>query len=230
MSKFLSLGLILALASGCATVGDGDKTEKGGIIGTVAGAAVGAIWGNARGNAAEGAIIGALAGGAIGGVTGAVMDKQEEKLRKAGIATQRDSQGNLVIKMSGESLKFDTNQTSLKPEGKAMLDKIAEVISKYPENRIGIEGHTDNVGKDTYNVTLSQGRADSVQAYLISKGLPPRCVVGTIGYGESRPVADNATAEGRAQNRRVELKIGMDKDEAEKNEKDRELYKNSKKQ
>jgi outer membrane protein OmpA-like peptidoglycan-associated protein len=229
MKNLSTIGLILLMGSGCATVGDGDKTAKGGAIGTLAGAAAGAIWGNARGNAAEGALIGALAGGAIGGLTGAAMDKQEEKLRKAGIATERDKNGNLIVKMSGETLKFDSGKATLKPEGTAMLDKIAEVISKYSENRLGVEGHTDNTGGKASNLALSQSRADAVTGYLVSKGLPARCVLASIGYGEDRPVADNATPQGRALNRRVELKIGMDKDEAEKNEKERELYKNSKK-
>ena len=161
--------------------------------------------------------------GAIGLATGAVLDKQEEKLRKAGIATERDAQGNLVVKMTGDTLKFDTGKTTLKPEGEAMLTKIAEVISKYPENRIAIEGHTDNVGKDAANMALSQGRADSVKNYLISKALPASCVIASTGFGESRAVADNKTAEGRALNRRVELKISVDKEEAEKNQKEREL-------
>ena len=229
MKYLFNLAFVAVFSFGCATVGDGDKTAKSGAIGTVAGAAAGAVWGNARGNAAEGALIGALAGGAIGLVTGAVLDKQEEKLRKAGIATERDSQGNLVVKMTGDTLKFDTGKTTLKDEGQAMLAKIAEVISKYPENRIAVEGHSDNVGKDSANQALSQGRAETVKAYLISKGLPSRTVVACNGYGESRPVANNATSEGKALNRRVELKISVDKEEAEKNEQERESYKNSKK-
>jgi outer membrane protein OmpA-like peptidoglycan-associated protein len=229
MKRFLAFSLAAVLGSGCATVGDGDKTTKAGAIGTLAGAAAGAVWGAARGDAAKGALIGAATGGALGLATGVVLDRQEEQLRKAGIKAERDQAGNLVVKMSGDTLKFDSGKASLKPEGQAMLDKIAGVVAKYPENRLSIEGHTDNVGKDSANLALSQGRAESVKAYLISKGTPERCVVAATGYGESRPAGDNKTAEGRSLNRRVELKISVDQEEADKNEKDRESYKNSKK-
>lgn len=229
MKKLIAVCLVALLGPGCATVGDGDKTVKGGAIGTLAGAAAGAIVGHQRGDAVKGALLGAAVGGAAGLVTGGILDKQEEKLRKAGIATERDAAGNLVVKMTGDSLKFDSGKATLKAEGEAMLLKIAEVVNKYPENRIGIEGHTDDVGKDSANMALSQGRADTVKAYLLSKGLPARSVVGSSGFGETRPVADNKTADGKALNRRVELKISVDQAEAEANQKERELYKNSKK-
>jgi outer membrane protein OmpA-like peptidoglycan-associated protein len=229
MRLLLILSLPLFLCSACATVGDGDKTAKSGAIGTVAGAAAGAVWGHARGDAAKGALIGAAVGGGLGLLTGAVLDKQEEELRKAGLRTERDSAGNLVVTMSGDSLKFDTGKTTLKPEGEAMLLKIAEVVNKYPENRIGIEGHTDDVGKESSNLLLSRGRANTVKSYLLSKGLPARSVVGSTGFGESRPVADNKSAAGKALNRRVELKISVDAEEADRHQKERELYKNSKK-
>lgn len=210
------------LAQGCATVGDGDKTMKGAGIGAVAGAAVGAAWGAARGDWKKGALIGAAAGTAIGGVTGAVMDHQEEELRKAGIRTQRDEAGNLIINMSGETLKFDTGKSSLQPEGEALLSKLAGVLKDYPENRIVIEGHTDNVGSASGNRVLSQNRADSVKTYILKQGVPARCVVQTMGYGSEKPVADNSTAAGRAENRRVELSITVDAAEAKTNEAARE--------
>ncbi len=217
---FLLAGLLLN--NGCATIGDGDKTANGAGIGTVAGAAVGAAWGAARGDWKKGALIGAAAGAAIGGVTGAVMDKQEEDLRKAGIRTERDKAGNLVVSMSGDTLKFDSAKATLKPEGEALLSKLAGVLAKYPENRILVEGHTDSTGKPEFNMTLSQNRADRVKAFLLEKGVPPRSILAATGFGSDKPVADNATADGRAANRRVELKISVDKEEAEKNEAERE--------
>ena len=221
MKKLLSVGLIAAMAMGCSA----NKTTKGAGIGTLAGAAAGAAWGAARGDWKKGAAIGAASGAVIGGVSGAVMDKQDNDLRKAGIRTERDENGNLVVQMTGESLKFDTGKATLKPDGEALLDKLAGVISKYPENRIAIQGHTDNTGSNSVNTVLSQNRADRVKAYLISKGLPSRCVIASTGFGPDMPVANNNTADGRAMNRRVELKISVDKDEAEKNEAARERAK-----
>jgi outer membrane protein OmpA-like peptidoglycan-associated protein len=231
MKKLLTLSLaalvsLSLLTTGCETLGSGDKTMKGAGIGAVAGAAVGAAWGAARGNWKEGAAIGAAAGAAIGGVTGAVMDKQAEDLRKAGIRTQRDEAGNLVINLSGETLKFDTGKSSLKPEGEALLTKLGGVLQKYPENRIVIEGHTDNVGSSADNRVLSQSRAESVKAYLMKQGVQSRCITQTVGYGDEKPIADNSTADGRALNRRVELSVTVDEAEAKANEAEREKYKN----
>jgi outer membrane protein OmpA-like peptidoglycan-associated protein len=224
----LSLAAVVALgslSSGCASLGDKDKTVKGTGIGALGGAAVGAAWGAARGDWKKGALIGAAAGAAIGGVTGAVMDKQEEDLRKAGIASERDEAGNLIINLSGESLKFDTGKSSLQPSGEALLTKLAGVLRQYPENRIVIEGHTDNVGALAMNKALSQSRADSVKTYILKQGVPARCVVQTMGYGPERPIADNATPAGRAENRRVELSIHVDEEEAKRNQAAREKRK-----
>jgi outer membrane protein OmpA-like peptidoglycan-associated protein len=228
--KLIHLGLAAALGaaalnSGCASMGDKDKTVKGTAIGTVAGAAVGAAWGAARGDWKKGAAIGAASGAVIGGVSGAVMDKQEEDLRKAGIRAERDEAGNLVVSLSGDTLKFDTGKAVIKPEGEEVLAKLAGVIKKYPENRISISGHTDNVGKPSDNVTLSQRRADSVRAFLLAQGLPSRCVLSSTGYGQEKPVADNKTMDGKAANRRVELQIAVDDEEAKKNQAEREKRK-----
>lgn len=224
MQKMLSLTLAaaVALGTGCASMGDKDKTVKGTAIGTVAGAAVGAAWGAARGDWKKGALIGAASGAAIGGITGAVMDKQEEDLRKAGIQAERDEAGNLIINLSGETLKFDTGKSSLQPGGEALLTKLAGVLKKYPENRIVIEGHTDNVGSASTNKLLSQNRADSVKTYILKQGVPSRCVVQTMGYGSEKPIADNKTSAGKAENRRVELSIHVDEEEAKKNQAERE--------
>jgi outer membrane protein OmpA-like peptidoglycan-associated protein len=230
MKKLLTLSMVAlvalgTLSTGCQTLGDGDKTMKGAGIGAVAGAAVGAAWGAARGDWKKGALIGAAAGTAIGGVTGAVMDKQEEDLRKAGIRTQRDEAGNLIINLSGETLKFDTGKTALKPEGEALLTKLGGVLKQYSENRIVIEGHTDNVGRASDNRVLSQGRADSVKAYLMKQGVPAKCITASTGYGDEKPIADNKTEAGRAQNRRVELSVTVDEAEAKANQQERERYK-----
>ena len=216
--------LTALLLGSCATVGDGDKTMKGAGIGAVGGAATGAIIGAVTGNPGKGALIGAAAGAAVGTVTGVVLDTQEEKLRKAGIDAQRDRQGNLLVRMSGDSLRFDTNKAELKPGGTEQLARISEVVRQYPENRITIMGHTDSVGNETYNQQLSQARADTVKNTLLMQGVPTRSVVSAVGYGESQPIADNATPAGRAQNRRVDLRIHVDENEASHNQAERTRY------
>jgi outer membrane protein OmpA-like peptidoglycan-associated protein len=224
-SLILAAAIALGGMTGCASMGDKDKTVKGAGIGTVAGAAVGAAWGAARGDWRKGAAIGAASGAVIGGVSGAVMDKQEEKLRKAGIQTERDEAGNLIVNLSGESLKFDTGKATLKPEGESLLTRLAGVLKQYPENRISISGHTDSVGDAAANRGLSQSRAESVKAYILSQGVPTRCVLSAVGYGEEHPIADNNTAAGKAMNRRVELSISVDEEEAKKNQAEREKRK-----
>jgi outer membrane protein OmpA-like peptidoglycan-associated protein len=219
------MALITAmLVSGCATLGDGDKTWKSAAIGTAGGAAVGAAIGATQGDPGKGAMWGAIAGAAIGTTTGVVLDAQEEKLRKAGIRARRDEQGRLLISLSGDTLKFDTGQSTLKPEGAAQLSKIASIMREYPENRLVIAGHTDSVGNESYNMTLSQARADRVSSYLLQQGVSAKCVVAVRGFGETQPVADNTTAVGRAQNRRVELTITADEEEARLNQERREQY------
>lgn len=222
MVGVLSMG---GLSSGCASLGDKDKTVKGAAIGTVAGAALGAAVGAARGDWKKGAMIGAASGAVVGGVTGAVMDKQEEDLRKAGIRAERDEAGNLLINLSGESLKFDTGKSTLQPAGEALLTRLANVLRQYPENRIVIEGHTDNVGSASNNRILSQARADSVRSFLLKQGVPARCILSATGKGQDEPIADNKTEAGRAQNRRVELSIQVDEEEAKRNQAEREKLK-----
>lgn len=219
----LILGLTI-LVGGCATVGDGDKTWKGALIGTAGGAAAGAAIGATQGSAGKGAMWGAIAGAAIGTTTGVVLDAQEEKLRQAGIRTQRDEQGNLLIRLAGESLKFDTGKAALQASGKETLSEIARIMQEYPENRMVIAGHTDSVGNENYNLALSQARADSVKTYLLQQGVASTCVVASQGFGEARPIADNGTAVGRAENRRVELSIRVDEEAAKINQKQRERH------
>jgi outer membrane protein OmpA-like peptidoglycan-associated protein len=101
---------------------------------------------------------------------------------------------------------FDSDKTALKPESKTELDKVAEMLNEQNTMRIEISGHTDNTGKPDYNLRLSQGRAESVKAYLIAKGISAGRIE-TRGYGDTKPVAGNDTVEGKALNRRTEMKI-----------------------
>lgn len=220
------LAILAGLNNGCETLGSGQKTMAGAGIGAVAGGVLGAAIGAKRGNWKEGAAIGAGTGLFVGGVTGAVLDKQTEDMRKAGIAPRRDSAGNMIISLAGNSLNFDTGSAVIGDQGRMTLYHLAGVLSRYPENRIRIYGFTDNVGSDDSNRALSQKRANAVAAYLYRCNVPQRCFLSYVGYGPAYPVADNSTPEGRAANRRVTLSISVDQTEAKANEAQREKYAN----
>ena len=175
-----------------------------------------------QGDAAQGALWGAAAGVVVGTATGMVLDRQEEQLRRAGIRAERDAQGRLLVSLAGNALTFEFGQARLQPQGQTQLNKVASILKTYPENRIMIAGHTDSIGSAQNNLTLSQARAESVKAHLLHEGVMSKSIVSAAGYGEEHPVADNATAAGRALNRRVELSITVDAEEARVNQQQRE--------
>jgi outer membrane protein OmpA-like peptidoglycan-associated protein len=108
------------------------------------------------------------------------------------------------------SVLFDTDSTALTAGSRDRLNQVSDILNRYPRTRIVVEGHTDSVGSNSYNFRLSEHRAESVSDYLVDQGVE-RFRITTIGYGENRPIASNATPEGRLQNRRVELKIRVDR-------------------
>ena len=118
------------------------------------------------------------------------------------ILETRESARGLIVNMS--DVLFDTDRATLKPGAREKLAKVAGMLSTYPGLEIEVEGHTDSVGSDEYNQSLSERRAASVRDYLVSQGIP-RETIEAMGFGESRPVVGNQTASGRQQNRRVEL-------------------------
>jgi outer membrane protein OmpA-like peptidoglycan-associated protein len=185
------------------------KTAKGGVIGGGAGAVVGGVVGGLIGGK-KGTAIGAITGAAVGGATGAVigrkMDKEAEEL-------QRDMK-NARVERVGEGIKitfdsgilFDTNKSDLRPASMTDIQNMANVLKKYPDTNVLVEGHTDNTGSDAINQPLSERRAQAVANYTVQQGVDQTRVT-TNGYGSQQPVADNATAEGRQANRRVEIAI-----------------------
>ena len=190
----------------------GDKkisdTTKGAGIGAAAGAVIGLLTGGDaaahRKNALIAAGVGALAGGAIGNY----MDRQEANLRHdlAGTGVSVTRMGdNITLNMPG-NITFKTNSADLDPSFYKVLNSVNIIVKKYNKTVVEIAGHTDNTGSAEYNQKLSERRANSVAQYLESQGLASNRVV-TVGAGETRPVADNATAEGRQANRRVELTL-----------------------
>lgn len=179
------------------------NTAKGAGIGAVAGGVIGAVAGDD-----EAALAGAAAGALIGGGIGQYMDRQEQELRRelasTGVRVQRNGD-NIRLIMPG-NITFASGQSNVKPEFNATLGSVARVLQKYNKTNVLVEGHTDNVGADDRNLTLSIARAESVGNYLAGQGISvPR--IRALGYGESQPIAQNATDDGRQQNRRVEIQL-----------------------
>ncbi len=184
------------------------KTGWGSILGAAGGAAIGAATGDdskeRQKNALIGAGIGALAGGAVGNY----MDRQEAKIRQqlqgTGVSVTRVG-NDLILNMPG-NITFATNSSDINSGFYNVLNSVVLVLKEYEKTMIEISGHTDSVGEDAYNLSLSQRRAASVGQYLITSGIMNQRVM-TQGFGESRPIASNDTEQGRQQNRRVELRI-----------------------
>ncbi|MBF5043503.1 OmpA family protein [Aggregicoccus sp. 17bor-14] len=194
--------LVLSMmGAGCAT--PGKRTAVGAGAGAIVGAGAGALIGKGWGGAAIGAAAGAVAGGAVGNY----LDKQAQELEKANLPVERTQDGAIVVKMPGDLL-FATNSATLSPQAMQSVNELADVLVKYPEDRIQVAGHTDSTGSDEYNKQLSLKRADAVAQVLLSRGVKSEQIA-TAGAGELQPVADNATAEGRAKNRRVQLHIDV---------------------
>ena len=190
--------------SSCTAVQNANNTQKGAGIGVVAGGVLGGLIGKGAG----GALIGAAVGGAAGGVIGNNMDKQAQKIEQVlpGAEVVRTEEGINLILDENSKVTFDYNKASLTAVAKSNLDKLVEVFNEYPDTDLLIVGHTDNVGSQGYNLPLSQKRAQSVKDYLVSKGIASSRLT-SKGKGLEEPIADNTTAEGRAQNRRVEIAI-----------------------
>jgi outer membrane protein OmpA-like peptidoglycan-associated protein len=192
----LAATLLLALA--CETAGK--RTAIGAGVGAAAGAGVGALLGGWKG-AAIGAGVGVLAGGSVG----LYLDKQAKELEQ--VAEVKRTQNGLLVQMKGDIL-FDTGSAVAKEDAVERLVKVGDILAKYSDDRVRIEGHTDSQGSAAYNEELSMRRAQTVREVLLGRGVQPAQVT-ALGMGETRPVADNKTAAGRAQNRRVELHIDV---------------------
>lgn len=205
---------LIFLTGGCQTA-PGKRTGIGAGVGAAAGAGLGAIIGHQSGKKGEGALIGAALGGLIGGGVGNYLDKQAKEL--AEIAETRRTDKGIITRLKGDIL-FDTGKSYLKPEAAANIEEIGRIIAKYPEDRVTVIGHTDSQGSNELNANLSKQRARVVYNKLVSSGVPA-IHIEAQGMGEMRPVASNATAIGRAKNRRVELEIRIDEEAFKKKKK-----------
>jgi outer membrane protein OmpA-like peptidoglycan-associated protein len=212
-SGFIALLAAASVAlAGCASMNDiatspdKEKTRKGAGYGAAAGAVIGLLTGG--NDKFQAAMIGAAAGAIAGGSVGYYMDKQEAKLREQMAGTGVDvvrNGDNITLDMPG-GVTFAFDSADLNSQFYPVLDKVAGTLGEYNKTVIEVAGHTDSVGSASYNQQLSERRANSVAAYLSSRGVDRSRMV-TIGAGKDHPVASNETEEGRAQNRRVEITI-----------------------
>ena len=210
-NKFImTLALSLIVVSCTTTNPETGKTQASKTtIGAGAGAAAGAVLGQIIGKDTKGTVIGTAAGAAVGAVIGNVFDKQEAKLREdlkgTGVEVTRTAEGEIKL-VAPENVTFATNSSTISSRFTNTLDSIASVLKEYPDSNITVSGHTDSTGNDAINNPLSVNRANSVANYLKQEGIASSRIT-AVGYGSKQPVASNSPSDGRAQNRRVEIKI-----------------------
>jgi outer membrane protein OmpA-like peptidoglycan-associated protein len=212
LKVFLAAASLTVVLSGCETLDaytQESKTSsatKGAVIGAIAGAVVGLASGDDAVERRQRALIGAGVGALAGGAVGAYMDRQEAELRAelqgSGVSVTRIGD-NITLNMPG-NITFATNSSDLSPAFFDVLNSVGKVLTKFDQTVVEVAGHTDSTGSDAYNQALSERRSTSVASYLQSQSINPQRMI-TIGLGESMPVADNATPEGRQANRRVEI-------------------------
>jgi outer membrane protein OmpA-like peptidoglycan-associated protein len=212
MRRSIVLGSVLVFAAACTTTDPytgeqvPNRTGTGAIIGAGVGAALGALaGGDDRRNAIIGAGIGALSGAAIGNY----MDRQEARLRtqlqNSGIGITRVSEDEILLNMPAD-ITFDVDRADVKSRFLPTLRNVAGTLSEFPSTYVDVIGHADSSGADAYNQDLSERRAFAVGSVLINDGVRRERLIAR-GLGETAPVASNATPDGRAQNRRVEIRL-----------------------
>lgn len=212
ISLFLvaSIFFLGTIFTSCEAVKNTNNTQRGVAVGAVGGAVLGGVLGNNIGKGGKGAL-GAVLGGVIGGVAGGVignkMDKQAREIETVlpGAEVERVGEGIKLV-LGENSVRFDTNKSTLTATAKANLEKLVPVFGQYPDTNIQIYGYTDSTGTVDHNLRLSQRRASSVRSYLNGKGINSSRFT-TTGLGIADPVATNDTPSGRSQNRRVEFAI-----------------------
>ncbi len=212
MKKLITVIAATTMLAACQQVSDSydnnGSTFKGAGLGAIIGAGLGSLTGDGsterRQRATVGAGIGALAGAAVG----QYMDRQEGALRDnlegSGVDIQRSGDEILLNMPSG--ITFAVDSSNIQSQFYGTLNNVADVLKQYPDTNINVIGHTDSTGDDNYNYSLSQRRAAAVSGYLGSRNVP-YSRLSEKGMGESQPIASNDTVSGRAQNRRVEVRI-----------------------
>ncbi|MBW8447223.1 MAG: OmpA family protein [Arenimonas sp.] len=214
LKKLSILALAATYLTACTTTDPYTGEQKtsnlagGAVLGAALGAVGGAVIGGGGRDSRNGALIGAGIGALAGGAIGNYMDNQEAELRAqlqgTGISVTR--MGDRIILNMPSNITFATDQDQVIPQFYPTLNSVAIVLRKFEKTLIDVNGHTDSTGSVAHNEALSERRAMSVASYLNSQGVDPRRV-SALGFGPSQPIASNATADGRAQNRRVEIQI-----------------------
>lgn len=210
LAGVLLLSVSIVLSTGCSTWSNmGKGALIGGGGGTALGAGIGALAGGGKG-AAIGAAIGAVVGTGAGALIGKKMDKQKaelEKINGAQVETVTDANNLQAVKVTfADGILFQTGKSDLSASARNSLTGLATTLKSEPNTDITIYGHTDNTGTRAVNERLSKERADAVANFLVGNGVS-RSRMTTEGLAFDQPVADNSTAAGRAQNRRVEIYI-----------------------
>jgi outer membrane protein OmpA-like peptidoglycan-associated protein len=209
MKKIVLATAMVTMISACATDDPNQKAKTSAAIGAAAGAIIGYAVDDGAGGVLAGAAVGAAAGAGIGHY----MDKQQQEM-EAALAEEQAQHAIEVERLQDETLKidisseisFDFGSAALKPAFIPTLQKVTDILARYPKTVIHVVGHTDSVGSESYNMDLSVRRAQSVVNYFSGQGIAPNRLV-TAGRGESEPRASNDTEAGRQLNRRVELYV-----------------------
>jgi outer membrane protein OmpA-like peptidoglycan-associated protein len=208
------IAAMAAFLGGCETLdpytGESKTSNatKGALIGAAAGVAAGLMSGDDAVERRQHALIGAGVGALAGGAVGNYMDRQEAKLRNelegSGVSVTRDGD-NITLNMPG-NVTFDSNSVALRPQFFGVLNSVGKVLTEFDKTVVEVAGHTDSTGSDSYNMQLSQRRANTVGEYLYNQGIMDQRII-SAGMGEHHPIADNSTSEGRQANRRVEITL-----------------------
>ena len=209
MTSAFVAGALMATSACVTDPNTGEKKISRTAIGGVGGAVVGGLLGGLIGGK-TGRIVGAGLGGVAGGVVGYKMDQQIKTLREqtsgSGVDVSETDGGKAILVNLPDGVTFDVGSATLQPAFRATLDKVAQSLIDYPQSLIDVYGHTDSTGSATFNQRLSEQRAATVMNSLISRGVPA-ARLRSQGFGETMPVASNDSIDGRARNRRVEIKI-----------------------
>src|SRR6188768_434211 len=204
----LATASLLGLSACVTDPNTGEQKVSRTAIGAVGGAGLGYLLGDLVGGKTA-RIVGAGIGGVAGGVIGNKLDQQIRELDEAtegsGVDVSKTPDGESIL-VNLPDVTFAVDSTTISPSFRAALDDVAASLQKYPDSLVDVMGHTDSTGSDAHNLDLSKRRAESVKGYLVMRGVSGTRIA-TVGYGEQYPRADNTTAEGKALNRRVEIRI-----------------------
>ncbi|AFJ02062.1 Outer membrane protein A precursor [Methylophaga frappieri] len=207
MQRIMLVSMISLAMAACATNDPNKQTKSGAAIGAAAGALIGYAVDDGAGGVLAGAAVGTLAGAGVG----RYMDNQQREM-EAALADERARNELQIQQLQDESLKidianevsFDIDSAAIKPAFEPTLNKVADVLQRYPKTVVHVVGHTDSTGSESYNQQLSERRARSVSDYFAARGVVTERLK-PMGRGELAPRATNETAAGRQLNRRVEI-------------------------